>query len=129
MLGFSEYSTTLEGGSVNALGYAGLRGAVRFLDGVGTDRIFAHVQGLQDYLEEQMEGLGWKSLRSPDRKHRSSILSFDPPAGVDLALFQRELAHRNVSVGIPNGRLRFGFHWPNTIEELDYAIECCSTLR
>ena len=119
---------TLEGGSLNALGYAGLRGAVRFLEGVGTDRIFAHVQELQDLLEAQMESLGWASLRSLEAKHRSSILSFDPPAGVDLAWFQRELAQRNVSVGIPNGRLRFGFHWPNTPEEIDYALECCRAL-
>ena len=120
---------TLEGGSINALGYAGLRGAVQFLEGVGTDRIFAHVQKLQDVLEEQMEGLGWSSLRSPELKHRSSILSFDPPAGVDLTRFQRELSQRNVSVGIPNGRLRFGLHWPNTPEEIDYAVACCRALR
>lgn len=121
--------TTLEGGSVNALGYAGLRGAVRFLDGLGTERIFSHVQQLQDILEEQMVALGWTSLRSDNLHHRSSILSFDPPEGVDLSLFQRELTERGVSVGIPNGRLRFGFHWPNTTDEVAYAIECCRALR
>ena len=119
---------TLEGGSTNALGYAGLRGAVEFLSRVGTERIFGHVQQLQDRLEAGMSAMGWASLRSAEPLHRSSILSFDPPTGVDLTECQSKLAGRGISVGIPNGRLRFGLHWPNTSEEVDYALECCREL-
>lgn len=121
--------STLEGSSSNALGYAGLREAVRLLRRKNPAEIFTRVQELQDELEDGLKELGWKSLRALDPGHRSSILSFDPPSGVDLVRFQQQLAERGVSSGIPNGRLRFGFHWPNTHEEVCYTLECCRQVQ
>jgi MazG family protein len=119
---------TLEGGSVNCLGYAGLKASVALLSSLTPERIFDHVQGLHDQLEPELSSLGWSSLRAPQREHRSTILSFDPPTGLDLAAFQRRLSEHGVSVGIPNGRLRFGFHWFNTREEVVHAVEVCRKL-
>ena len=96
------------------------------LSSIGIERIFEHVLGLQDKLENRLVSLGWTSLRAQSRQNRSTILSFEPPAGVDLLSVQQALRERKVSVGIPNGRLRFGFHWFNTELEVDYV---CDVMR
>jgi cysteine desulfurase/selenocysteine lyase len=119
---------TLEGGSVNCLGYAGLRASIALLGSLTPESVFEHVQGLQDELEQVLVALGWSSLRAADPGHRSTILSFDPPPGLDLASFQQKLAQRAISTGIPNGRLRFGFHWFNTKEDVALAGQVCSDL-
>lgn len=115
--------TTLEGGSVNALGYAGLAASLDHLQKLNPRSIFQHLQGIQDPLEEFMQDLGWTSLRARDLSNRSAILSFDPPSGLSVLPTYQRLTEAGFSVSIPNGRLRFGFHVTSTSEEV------CSVMR
>lgn len=105
---------TLEGSSLNALGYAGLSGALDYLHSHGVDRIFEHVQSLHDLLEPGLAALGFQSLRAAAPEHRSSILCFDPPPGVSPVRLHALLGQHGVQAGIPRGKLRFGLHQANT---------------
>ena len=120
--------TTLEGGSINALGYAGLAAAVELYQRIGGENILHHILELQGPVVEALEGYGWTALRSAKVEERSAILSFRPPQGVNLPLLQQEFSERNVSVGIPNGCLRFGFHHFSTRSDVDYALKVLSAL-
>jgi MazG family protein len=115
--------SVLEFGSLNTLGYAGLAASIRHLSELGLEGIYQRVLSLQDPLEEAMRDLGWESLRSPCRDSRSGILSFRPPEGVDVAAIQQALAKLGISVGIPNGVLRFGFHTFTKVSEVERAIQ------
>lgn len=114
---------TLEGGSLNALGYAGLAGSLEHVLGHGVDKIHAHVQRLHDLLEPGLTALGFSSLRAADREARSAILSFDPPPGVALPRLQALLGQSGVQVSIPRGRLRFGLHIANTESDVARVLE------
>jgi selenocysteine lyase/cysteine desulfurase len=115
--------STLEGGSLNALGYAGLSGALDFLATRGVGSIFAQVQALQDRMEPALEGMGVSSLRAPSTANRSAILSFELPEGVSAVELHSRLAHNGVQAGIPRGCLRFGFHHANSLCDVDRVVE------
>lgn len=114
--------TTLSGGSLNSLGYAGLEAALDFLGGKDLEAEFLRIQALQDRLEAALTGLGWSSLRAAQEGNRSGILSLLPPCNTDLPSLQAQLAASGISVGIPNGTLRFGFHLFNDRGQVERAI-------
>lgn len=114
--------TTLEGGSVNSLGYAGLAGSLDYLQQWEPGQIFQHLHSLQDRLEDFLKGQGWTSLRAPHKRNRSAILSFEPPSGQSVLATHHKLSEAGISVGLPNGRLRFGFHVTSRQGEVDQVI-------
>lgn len=114
---------TLEGGSLNALGYAGLAGSLEHVLGHGVEAIHAHVQRLHDLLEPGLVGLGFASLRAADKGARSAILAFDPPSGLPLPRLQALMSQAGVEVSIPRGRLRFGLHIANTEADVARVLE------
>lgn len=114
--------TTMQGGSLNSLGYAGLLAALRFLGEHDLEQEFVRIQTLQDPLEHALERLGWESLRASGPANRSAILSFTPPLGVDLVALCSRLSQAGISVGIPNGVLRFGFHLFNDELQVERVI-------
>lgn len=120
--------TVLEGGSLSGLGYAGLTRAVEMLSEPAVGECFPQILSRQDPLEKELVRRGWTSLRAPEKKHRSALLSFAPPPGTDLVQLQQSLAKQGVSVSIPNGHLRFGFHRTTKPAEVDYALEVLSSL-
>lgn len=112
----------LETGVTNALGFACLEPSVATLLSLGVDRIYEHLQRLHQRLEEGLTPLGFVSQRgAPDA--RSGILSFAPPAQVDIVALPAELAKRGVIVTAPDGLLRFAPHWPTNESNVDAAIE------
>lgn len=115
--------STFEGGSQNALGYAGLSGALDYLQEQGVEKIAAHIQSLHDILEPAMVALGFVSLRSERVENRSSILSFAPPPGIDLPKLQQLLSQAGIETGIPKGVLRFGFHKPNRASDIEHVLQ------
>lgn len=119
--------TTLSGGSLNSLGYAGLEAALEFLGGKDLRAEFLRIQALQDPLEAALTQLGFISLRATQEKNRSGILSFRPPSNTDLPSVQAALAASGVSVGIPNGTLRFGFHLFNDLGQVERVIRFFQT--
>lgn len=118
----------LEGGSLNTIGYAGLGASIDWLLAQGVAKIFGHVQKLQDPLEAGFLEAGWLSLRSADPDCRSAVLSFRPPAGVDLLKVHQALAEAGVVAGTPNGCLRFGFHRFNSERDVAQALDALRSL-
>lgn len=108
----------VEGGAFNVLGLVGLEAALDLITALGVPAIYAHVQAWHDALEPGLRALGFQSARAPDPAARSGILSFDPPAGVDLKALAGALGQAGVAVATPDGRLRFGPHWPNSLAEV-----------
>jgi MazG family protein len=115
--------STVEGGSQNMLGYAGLSAALDYLRGHGIGRIHQHVQGLHDFLEPGLTSLGFQSLRAADPDCRSAILSFEPPKDVELPRLQTLLSQAGIEISIPKGKLRFGCHLPNTEADVRRALD------
>ena len=119
---FRREADYLETGVTNALGFACLEPSVAALLSLGVDRIYDHLQGLHQRLEEGLSPLGFVSQRgAPDA--RSGIVSFAPPPRVDIVQLPAELAKRGVIVTAPDGLLRFAPHWPTREANVDTAIE------
>lgn len=100
-------------GTPNTVGAAGLGAAVRTLGQLGVSAIFDHVQGYLDRLEPELVARGFRSLRAVDPELRSAALSVLAPPGVDGVALARGLDRRVVSLGTPDGYLRFAPHWAN----------------
>lgn len=114
---------TLESGTQNSLGYAGLAAALQALaDGGGPAQVQRWVQPLHDLLETALTEDGWTSLRAPHPEGRSAILSFAPPEGTDLPALQQGLAQQGIHVGIPRGYLRLGCHASTTEAEVQALL-------
>lgn len=112
-----------EGSAQNVLGFAALEASVDLLLDLGVANIFEHVQRYHDALEPVVTELGFKSLRSTHRAHRSGSLACRPAAGRDLTSIQRSLFVSGVSCSMPDGLLRFAPHWPNHINEVSLIAE------
>lgn len=112
----------LEVGAAPAPGMAALEAAVRDLETLGVEAIFAHVQRWHDAVEPGLLALGMRSLRAVDPAARSGSLCLEPPAGVDVVALLPELARRGVSAAIPDGRLRLAPHWPNALAEAEVVV-------
>lgn len=118
----------LEGSAANVLGAAALDASVSVLLELGVEAVYDHVQAYLDRLERGMIDLGFHSRRCERTEERSSILSFDPPAGVDVVNLQQALGKAGVSCSLPDGLLRFSPHYPNAFDEVPFvlrAVESC----
>jgi selenocysteine lyase/cysteine desulfurase len=115
-----------EGGANNALGFAALEASLDLILELGVDSIYRHVGSLLEPLEAGLVQRGFESLRAPDAARRSCTLSVLPPAGISVIELKTELANRSVACSIPDGKLRFAPHWPNSagqVPELLSAID------
>ena len=109
--------TFLESGAQNAIGFAALDASVALIEALGVEAIFEHVQRYHDALEPVLLRRGFVSERHETL--RSGILSFSPPARLDLPALVSELGAHGVACTQPDGRLRFAPHWPNSLDEID----------
>ncbi len=112
-----------EGGAQNTLGLAALEAAVDPILALTPAAIHAHVGAYLDALEAGMCARGFASLRAQDPALRSNILSLRPPAGVALGALVSGLGARGVVAAMPDGRLRFGPHWPNSLDEVPQVLD------
>jgi len=119
---FKQDASVLEPGVSSAAGFAALEASVGLLAELGLERIHDHLQAYHDALEPQLQALGWRSLRAQDPAARSGVLSFSPPAGVDVVSLPERLAAEGVAVTIPDGCLRLSPHWPNDLEEVPRVV-------
>lgn len=118
-----QSADALEGGSLNAVGYAGLEAAIDAILNIGRHRIFSHVQIYLDQLEAGLIERGFTSLRRPKTAARSGILGALPPDGMTTAAVAGALNRRGVSVTTPDGVLRFAPHWPNALKEVPRVLD------
>ena len=110
-----------ESGAANAVGFAALEASVAVLDALGVEAIHAHVQRYHDALEPALVERGFVSERH--ERLRSGILAFVPPEGRDVRAIHAALGERGVSCTLPDGRLRFSPHWPNSFDEVPRVVE------
>lgn len=113
----------LEGGSSSALSQAALHASLELILEIGVTAIRAHVDAYLDRLEPLLVERGYQSLRAPDARRRSGILSALPPAGRSAKELRERLAARGVAVATPDGALRFAPHWPNALGEVEQVAE------
>lgn len=107
-----------EGGANNALGFAALEASLDLIQELGVENIHRHVGTLLEPLEAGLVERGFASLRAPDTARRSCTLSVLPPDGVSVVELRKHLAECSVACSIPDGRLRFSPHWPNSAEQV-----------
>lgn len=105
----------LEGGVANAIGFSALDAAVNILLRLGIEEIFAHIQKYIHPLEEELQQLGFQSLRVQGAE--SSILSLLPPKGYTVMNLVPQYAQRGVCITGPDGLLRIAPHWCNNNQE------------
>ncbi|WP_437505012.1 aminotransferase class V-fold PLP-dependent enzyme [Sorangium sp. So ce1099] len=112
----------VEGGNLNAAGYAGLEAAVDLILQIGVERIHQHANRFLDPLEEALRERGWESLRAEDPALRGCALGVRPPGGASVVELHRELTHLGIACAIPDGVLRFSPHWPNALDEWEQVL-------
>lgn len=120
----------LEGGMLNAPGFAGLEAAIDPLLELGVDAVYGHINRYLDGLERGLVERGFRSHRAASAERRSCTLALTPPEGllptvdgdeVAAAAAPRwvaALAARGISVSCPDGLLRMAPHWPNRVTEV-----------
>ena len=107
----------------NSIGFAALEAGIIPHIHLGIKNIYQYVQSLNDALEEGLESLGFKSMRSSVKNERSSILSFLPPDGYETQDISAEMASKKISISTPDGYMRFSPSWPTNISEVRYIID------
>lgn len=107
-----------EGGMANTIGAAALAASVALISELGVETIFHHVDAYGAALEPALVDLGFSSHRAPDVALRSGVLSFSPPADVDIIALYHHVDAGVVSCATPDGQLRFSPHWPNSLDEV-----------
>ncbi|MDO5295577.1 MAG: aminotransferase class V-fold PLP-dependent enzyme [bacterium] len=119
-------ATFVELGTGNTLGYVALEAAAEVLEELGRGNIYDHICAYNDRLEEGLIDRGFTSMRS---RPASGILSLIPPAGgLNTVQWVSALAERGVICSNPDGYLRFAPHWHNSLDEVDYVLECIDAL-
>ena len=128
-----------EAGTLNVVGLAGLGASVRFLLDTGVDRVCEHERTLVERFLIRSADLPSLVVYGPrDVNQRVGLLSFNiegvSPSEMGLILDRAfaimtriglhcaPAAHRTLGT-FPDGTVRFGFSYFNTLEEVDYAIE------
>ncbi len=112
----------VETGNVNAMGFAALEAALDLIQQLGVPAIHAHVNRINDGLEEGLRARGFTSLRAPFAAGRSCTLSVLPPRGRDVVALHKCLSERGISCSIPDGHLRFSPHWPNRAGDAEVVL-------
>lgn len=112
----------VEGGNLNAAGFAGLEAAVDLILQIGVERIHEHANRFLDPLEEALRERGWESLRPADPSSRGCALGVRPPGGASVVEIYRELTQLGIACAIPDGVLRFSPHWPNALDEWEQVL-------
>ncbi len=129
----------LEAGTMNVVGLAGLVASVQFLLDVGIAKVCEHERKLVSRFLAQAREIPTLTVYGPMAvEQRAGLLSFNlagqSPSRVGLILDQAfgitsriglhcaPAAHHTLGT-YPDGTVRFGFSYFNTLDEIDYAIE------
>lgn len=127
-------ASAFEGGAQASICYAALSAAVQMLTKVhdhqgrsGIEAIYAHINQLNDQLEQGLIELGFKSLRCHDVARQSGILSFIPPehlGGIEgIPDLTASWATQGFVCATPNACLRISPHWYNSSDQVKRALE------
>lgn len=135
---------SLEAGTANTVGLAGLAAGVRYVRAEGVEKIQAHEQNLFGRLLDGMRQYESVIVYGPhDPKKATPVLSFNV-AGMDGAEIGFRLdrdyniacrtglhcaPHAHKTIGsFPEGTVRFGLSHFNTLEEVDYVVSAVGAI-
>ena len=134
---------SLEAGTPNTHGLAGLAAGIDFVLETGPDRIREHEQQLTTAFMDGLSSIKGATVYGPPASKRTAVVSLnlDGWSSSDLALaLDREYgimtraglhcaprAHRSIGT-MPQGTVRFSFGWFNTLEEVDAVLAALKTL-
>lgn len=111
-----------ESGSLNLIGYVGLRAGLRLLHEVGSGWVYARIAGLADRLYrgvERLAPLGVRLWTPPDPEMRAGIVAFDVPRRAEL---HAHLESRGIHTGDWLGHIRVDPCFYNTDGEIDFFL-------
>ncbi len=134
----------LEAGTLNVVGLAGLGASANFLLKTGVDCITEHERALVARFVDGAKAIPGIRVPGPsDLQQRIGVLSFTlngiSPSKVGLILDQgfgimtriglhcSPAAHRTLGT-FPDGTVRFGFSYFNTLEQVDYALDALNKI-
>lgn len=133
-----------EAGTLNVIGLAGLGASVEFLLATSVETIHAHEQQLIGRFLAAAADIPQLVVPGPaDPAQRIGVVSFtvqgrttsqaglllDQEFGVmaRIGLHCAPAAHRTLGT-YPDGTIRFGFSWFNTLAQVDYALDALKTI-
>lgn len=128
-----------EAGTLNVVGLAGLGASAKYLLDVGVECVTQHERALvQQFINGVLSIPGVHIFGPTDMHKRIGVLSFTidglSPSKVGLILDQSfgimtriglhcsPAAHRTLGT-FPDGTVRFGFGFFNTLQQIDYALD------
>jgi len=129
--GFPEFSREenvrpdagrFECGTLNTVGYYGLRESLGLFLEAGVERIQDKVDGLAQSVLEKCQEKGYEAATVRAPENGSGIVSVRK-AGVDAASVVAGLADKRMSVSTRHGWIRASPHFYNTEEEVDQLVE------
>ena len=123
---FKSNASFIEGGAVAVAGFAGLSASIKLLQNLGCLQIYKHVTSYLNELEDGLLNLGFQSLRCSHGY--SGILSVIPPKKLPPSEVTAFFAAAGIACSMPDGKLRFSPHWPNSSPEIPLIIDACQRL-
>jgi selenocysteine lyase/cysteine desulfurase len=125
-LTFLEGANRFELGCGNLIGQVGLLEAVRYLIGIGIERIERWTLHLTDLLIQELEASGYAVASNLAPERRSAIVSFRIPGGPESA-YER-LTAADIIVSKREDLLRVSPHCYNTEEEIGRVCDALGCL-
>jgi cysteine desulfurase/selenocysteine lyase len=102
--------------------FYGLEQSLLLLTGTGIRKIEKHLEGLSDYLCEELERKNYSIVSSRLRSEKSQIVSVRPPEGLSSHEIFKSLEAENVIVSSRSGVLRIAPHFFNADADIDTLI-------
>jgi len=109
-------------GMPNFVALYALNASLRYLEGVGVDRIAAHADPLVVEAEAELRQLGVNPMC---RWNGTGILAFQHPRSTEL---HAALEHENIHVMHNAGRIRIAVHGYNTQDDIQQFLRVLATL-
>lgn len=133
-----------ESGTLNAVGIAGLGAGVEFLLDQGVQQVYQHEQALVGRFlagaaqlphlivygsQDLGQGVGVVSFNIAGMSSSRVGLMLDQGFGImtRIGLHCAPAAHHTIGT-FPNGTVRFGFSYFNTLSEVDYALQALAKI-
>lgn len=112
-----SFNKFFEPGHLDSLAFGTLGFSTRWLNSLGKDNIANQNKVLSSYAFEQFNTLGLLEAQVLNRSEHSTIFSISG----DETLF-KELLSKGVVCSMRGGRIRFSFHFFNTLEDITEII-------
>jgi cysteine desulfurase family protein len=133
-----------ESGTPNFVGIAALKASVAWLMETGIDVVRRHELALTDHLLNALDDLPGVTIVGPKKAHRQTAtvsftianhmvsdigLKLDEESGIltRVGLHCAPAAHKTIGT-FPEGTIRFGLGFFNTIEEIDQSVRALSEI-